>query len=312
MYQPSLLSSPLTLIHHHPGTSAQISLCLKRDDLLHPAIHGNKWRKLEPLITELQKGAYTGILTFGGPFSNHIHAVAAAGRLYGFSTAAIVRGQAADLSNPTLAFARSRGMQIFPVSKKDYDARTESAAVRGIKADFPGYFHLPEGGSTAAAAHNCMHISQEIIRQINPENGGLLFVAVPAGTGCTAAGVIAGLGDAGTVLVFPAAPYGVDEASIRERIAEILPRPAPDFKVIADYCRDGFAAFWPEWIDFAAEFYLENVVLLDPVYTVKMMYGLFDLLTKGFFPPGSTVVAVHTGGLQGWEGYHQRYQQSGK
>lgn len=309
MNQPSLPPSPLTPVNHHPGVSARISLFLKRDDLLHPLIHGNKWRKMEPLIAELQQEAYKGILTFGGPFSNHIYAVAAAGKRYGFPTAAIVRGQAADLSNPTLTFARSRGMQIFPVSKRDYDAGLESAAVREIIADFPDYFHLPEGGSTLAAARNCIHISQEILDQLDQEAGGPLFIAVPAGTGCTAAGMIAGLGDAGTVLVFPAAPYGADETSIRARIAEILPGPVPDFKLIADYCRDGFAAFRPEWINFAADFYLENGVLLDPIYTLKLVYGLFDLLSKGYFPAGSTVVAVHTGGLQAWAGFSSRYRE---
>lgn len=308
MHQFPLPNSPLTRIRSHPGTSARISLFLKRDDLLHPAIHGNKWRKLEPLLPLIQQGEYAGILTFGGPLSNHIHAVAAAGRLYGFPTAAIVRGQAADLSNPTLAFARSHGMALFPVNKKDYDAGTESAVVRGIEADFPGYFHLLEGGSTAAAAHNCMRISKEILNQLSQKTGDPLFVAVPAGTGCTAAGVIAGLGDAGTALVFPAAPYGVDEASIRLKIAEIMPGPAPDFRVISGYCQSGFAAYRPEWIDFAVDFYLENGVLLDPIYTVKMMYGLFDLLSKGDFPIGSTVVAVHTGGLQAWAGFSSRYR----
>lgn len=308
MHQPSHPPSPLTPVNHHPGASARISLFLKRDDLLHPAIHGNKWRKLEPLLPLIQQGDYTGILTFGGPFSNHIHAVAAAGRLYGFPTAAIVRGQAADLSNPTLAFARARGMQIFPVSKRDYDTGLESATVREIIADFPDYFHLPEGGSTPAAARNCVRISGEILEQLDMQTGAPLFIAVPAGTGCTAAGVIAGLGDAGMALVFPAAPYGVDETSIRARITELLPGTAPDFKVIADYCRDGFAAYRPEWIDFALDFYLENNILLDPLYTVKMMYGLFDLLSKGNFPIGSIVVAVHTGGLQAWAGFSSRYR----
>lgn len=299
--------SPLSLLPRHPGAAARITFYLKRDDLLHPVIHGNKWRKLEPLLGEVRAGHYKGILTFGGPFSNHLHAAAAAGRLYGFPTAAIVRGQAADLSNPTLSFARSRGMTIFPVSKKDYDAGAGSAVVRGIIADFPDYFLLPEGGSTPAAARNCMHIAREIIAQTQRKNTGPLFVAVPAGTGCTAVGVIGGLGGQGTVLVFPAAPYGVDADAIRTRIAELSPGAAPDFRVMTDYGQDGFAAYRSEWIDFALDFYLENNVLLDPIYTLKMMCGLFEMLGKGYFPPGSTVVALHTGGLQGWAGYAGRY-----
>lgn len=298
--------TPLTPIPSHPGVPARISLYLKRDDLLHPVVQGNKWRKLEPVLAGIRNGAYSGILTFGGPFSNHIHAVAAAGRAYGFPTAAVVRGLAADLSNPTLAFARSCGMELFPVSKKAYDAGIGSPELREIEARFPGYYRLPEGGATPEAVRNCMEISREISGQLEPGRRGPLFVAVPAGTGCTAAGVIAGLGKAGTTLVFPAAPYGVDDAVLRALMTGIATGPL-DFRVVPDYCQGGFAAYRPEWIDFAVDFYLRNKVLLDPLYTLKMLYGLYDLLQGGYFPEESTVVAVHTGGLQGWAGYRQRY-----
>lgn len=304
-FTPSI--SPLSLVCEHPGAAAGITLYLKRDELLHPRIQGNKWRKLEPVLAELQAGGYAGLLTFGGPFSNHLHAVAAAGKAYGFRTAAVLRGLSADLSNPTLAFARACGMDIWPVAKKDYDAGSASAAVQAIEARYPQFLRLPEGGNTLAAAQHCRRVSEEILQQAVWQAGRPLFVAVPAGSGCTAAGVIAGLGAAGQALVFPAAPYGVQEETLLETLRHLVAAPLPAFRLFPEYGQEGFARLRPERLDFAVDFYLRTGILLDPIYTLKMMAGLFDLLQNGFFPAESVVVAVHTGGLQGWAGFRQRY-----
>lgn len=301
------MSSPLTLIYDHPGKNAGITLLLKRDELLHPSIQGNKWRKLEPVIRLLQQGTFEGILTYGGPFSNHIHAVAAAGKAYHFPTIAILRGLSTDMNNPTLAYAHSCGMRFFPVSKKDYDNGVASAVVRQIVMEYPTYCQLPEGGATTEAVKSCAAISAEIMAQtpgIDPEKR---FVAIPAGTGATAAGVVGGLGDAGTVLVFPAAPHGVSEHSIRTRIEEVFNGVTPPFQFNTDYIFGEFAAFHPELIEFVREFQSYTGILLDPIYTAKMMWGIFELLENGYFPEGSVITAVHTGGLQGWDGFRQRF-----
>lgn len=303
---PPHLPSPLLCLGEHPGLPAGIALYLKRDDLLHPTVQGNKWRKLEPALRRMQEGQYAGIFTFGGPFSNHLHAVAAAGKAYGFPTAAVVRGQAANLSNPTLAFARACGMRLFPVAKRVYDAGPDAPEIAALLADHSGYLILPEGGSTLEAARSCRAIAGEILAQLGPERRHPLFLAVPAGTGCTAAGIAAGLGREGTTLVFPAAPHGVDAVSFQAWL-DRLEAGAARFRILPEYGQYGFAAYQPEWMDFALDFYLRHHILLDPLYTVKMMFGLFQLLKDGYFPAGSTVVAVHTGGLQGWAGYRQRY-----
>ena len=297
------MASPLTEITDHPGKNAGISLYVKRDDLLHLVVAGNKWRKLEPVIQKVQRGDYEGILTFGGAFSNHIQAVAAAGQAFGFPTAAIVRGLYADLSNPTLSFAQSCGMELFPVSKQDYDAQLESAIVREVVQQFPSYCHVPEGGATPEAIRNCAALAQEILEQTDDIPSDKRFVALPAGTGSTAAGVIGGLGNKGKVVVFPAASYGVSAASIQTAVEMVFKQPCAPFDFQSDYVFGGFARHVPELIDFIRRFREQSGILLDPIYTSKMMWGVFDLLRRGYFNPGSTVVAVHTGGLQGWKGF---------
>ena len=199
--------SPLTRIPLPSGLSPGIRLYLKRDDLLHPVIQDNKWRKLEPALKQLQGEGRPGILTFGGPFSNHLHAVAAAGKAFGIKTTGIVRGTSADLNNFTLAYARSCGMELLPVSKKDFDEK--GSMTQAIMRQYPDYLYLPEGGATPAAAANCKRLAFEIAQQLEEQDTKAfqypIFLAVPAGTGCTAAGLAAGWQFPGTILVFPAA-----------------------------------------------------------------------------------------------------------
>lgn len=298
--------SPLEAIREHPGAPEGIRLYLKRDDLLHPEISGNKWRKLAPVAELLRTRSLQGVLSFGGPFSNHLHALAAAGKTYGFPTAAIVRGETADASNPTLSHARRCGMQLFFIAKKEYDLGEKSPEIQRIAALFPQYYHLPEGGNTIQAVQSCARITLELEAQL-PADRGPLFVGVPAGTGCTAAGIAASLQTRGALLVFPAAPYGVSPESIENQARSLGNTPLTDLRFFKEYSFGKFATPHPELLEFEAVFRRQTGILLDPIYTLKMMYGLFDLLRKAYFPPGSCIVALHTGGLQGWDGFRQRF-----
>jgi len=294
-------------ISQHPGSEAGIRLFIKRDDLIHPVVAGNKWRKLGLLLDRLQAEHTPGIVTFGGPFSNHLHAVAAAGNLFNIKTIGVVRGEHVDLQNPTLAYAQSCGMRLFPVSKKEYDLGESSVAVTKILQEFPDYYVLPEGGSTPLGVAGCAAIGSEILGQVpdrTPDTN--LFVCVPAGTGCTAAGVLAGLQGRGVALVFPAAPYGIDSDRIKNHLRGAGYPAYENFKIIHDYIFGGFARWSADIEAFTKKFQETYGILPDPVYTAKMLYGVFDLLEKGFFSKNSTVVAVHTGGLQGWDGYNRR------
>ncbi|MBL7781664.1 MAG: pyridoxal-phosphate dependent enzyme [Saprospiraceae bacterium] len=301
------MPSPLTLIAEHPGRSQGITLYLKRDDLLHPVVQGNKWRKMEPAIQAILDKEYEGIITFGGPFSNHLHAVASAGKHCGFPTAAIIRGTAIDTANPTLSHALACGMELIPIRKTAYDTGFESDAVQQILTSYGHFLHLPEGGAGRAAVRNCVGIASEILEQTPDVAAENRIVAIPAGTGSTAAGLIAGLGLQGKTLVFPAAPYGVGEPRIQQYMQDAFGHAGPPFEVIPDYTFGKFAAFQPDLIRFVQDFHHITGILLDPIYTAKMMWGLYDLLKQGFFPELAVIVAVHTGGLQGWDGFKQRF-----
>jgi 1-aminocyclopropane-1-carboxylate deaminase len=295
------LPTPVSLIGEHPGNAAGIRLLIKRDDLIHPVIQGNKWRKIHLLLERLSTEQVPGILTFGGAFSNYLHAVAYAGPVFGLQTVAIVRGTAADINNPTLSDATQQGMLLFPVPKKEYDLKEKSKIVQAIMAQFPDYTVVPEGGATREGIEGCTAIVHEIREQVHCSDN-QLFIAIPAGTGCTAAGTIAGMAGKGHALVFPAASYGVSAETIDKMLKDSAYPPYRNFTFFTDYIGGKFASPGQEILDFSQVFFEKNAVRPDPVYTPRMLFGIYDLLAKGYFPNEATVVAIHTGGLQGWRG----------
>lgn len=284
-----------------------MTLHVKRDDLIHPTVQGNKWRKLHRTLARLQREGVPGVVSFGGAFSNSLHALAHAGPLFQLQTAAILRGVAADFSNPTLAEALRQGMRLFPVPKTEYDQKMDSPVVQAIVAQFPGFAIVPEGGATAEGLEGCADIAREIRAEFPDVPSERLFVAVPAGTGCTAAGILAGLEGFGTVLVFPAAAYGVNPGSIAQMLTEAGYPPRENFHFFTEFIRGKFARPHADILAFAHQFEQKKGIRLDPFYTSRMMYGIDQLEQSDFFPPDAVVVAVHTGGLQGWQGFSDRF-----
>lgn len=302
----SLAISPLELIAVHPGNARNITLYIKRDDLLHPVIEGSKGRKLLPVIPLLKNAYPGGLLSFGGAFSNHLHAVAMAGKTFGFPTIGILRGEYVDLQNPTLLSCQENGMRLIPMARGVYD-QLVAQGTAGLKAQFPDCYILPEGGNTAEAVEACAQISSEIQHQLPRQAADQpLYICVPAGTGCTAAGVICGLRHPNAqVLIFPVSSYQFDA----EKIRRLLPPEHVDkpFRLIDDYCFGGFAKLHPPVVQFASDFLQQTNILLDPIYTAKMTFGVFEMLAKNAFAPHSVVVLLHTGGMQGWKGFSARY-----
>jgi len=298
--------SPLQKLASPLSDSKMVSMWIKRDDLLHPVIQGSKARKITAILPTVQAQFPGGILTFGGAFSNHLHAVAAAGHTFGIPTYGIIRGSYADLGNPTLRACLDYGMQLNLWPKSTYDALQKNENNTSLREQYPHTYLLPEGGNTAAAVLACQQIGHEIYEQL-PEFAweSPVFFCVPAGTGCTAAGMMSGFfAKPPTTLVFPVTAQGVDENSIRA----LLPAHAqPNFRLVRDYIGGGFARLDAPILDFIRSFKQAEGILLDPIYTGKMMLGVYDLLQKGMFPEYSTVVVLHTGGLQGWDGFNARY-----
>jgi 1-aminocyclopropane-1-carboxylate deaminase len=297
--------SPLTFIPCAAAEKRRIRLFLKRDDLLHPVIQGNKWRKLAPVIEDLKRGKARGVLSFGGAFSNHLHALAAAGQIFGFETIGILRGAHVDIDNPTLSFAHAAGMRLFPVPKASYDAGTAHPDIASITSLFPDFLLLPEGGNNAAAVANCRGIAVEIRESLQemgvfPDHSEQFHVCLPAGTGCTAAGTALGMGPFGNLLIFP-----VDERIDISWIRRLAGPDAclPQLHFPTDYRFGGFAKLPASVRHLVDRFEADTGILLDPIYGSKMMFGVYDLLEKDYFRENSVVVALHTGGLQGWGGF---------
>lgn len=299
--------SPLTKLEQHPGTGRGIRLYLKRDDLLHQEIDGSKARKLAAL-PDLVKAHYPeGIVTFGGAFSNHLHAVSVLGRLFNMPTRGILRGSYMDLDNPTLKDCSCNGMDLIPVPKTDYQAGKQDNYAYW-RARFPKAFLLPEGGNTQEAVVQCRSITEEILTQL-PEidSKRRIVICCPAGTGCTAAGVASGLlPERGETWIFPVSEDGLHLAAVRQLLPESIGY-TPDMRWIPDYIFGGFAKYNEEVVAFTRHFQQQYQVLPDPVYSSKMLFGIFDLLKKDQFIEDTTVVVLMTGGRQGWRGFLHRY-----
>lgn len=297
-----MLSEKNSPLQEIPFPDGRIRLFIKRDDLLHPQISGNKWRKLKYNLEEIQQQQKSILLTFGGAFSNHIAATAAVGKLYGIKTVGIIRGEELNAQNSTLSFAQANGMALKFISRADYRKKESASFLRELKAEFGEFYALPEGGTNCFALRGCAEIITEIDKEITAD-----YYCVSCGTGGTISGMVTGL-KKGKILGFSA----LKGDFLQKEVAELLSLCRPTFKpfnynINTDYHFGGYAKFKPELITFINDFRKKYGIQLDPIYTGKMFFGVFDLVKKGYFAEGSTVVAVHTGGLQGIEGFNARY-----
>lgn len=285
-----------------PGTAGKINLFVKRIDLVHPEISGNKWYKMKYNLIEAKERGYDTILTFGGAYSNHIHAAAAAGKKYGFKTIGIIRGEKYNPLNPTLQFAADMGMELHYLDRNTYRRRNEEEFIDDIKKKFPGTYVLPEGGSNIFAVKGCREIPRSIDISFD-------YICSAVGSGGTISGIIAGLSEEQKAIGFPVMKNGL---YLKEIIEKFLSGTGNNHKrnwsLIPDYHFGGFAKINRELAEFLIEFERINSIPLDYIYTGKMMYGIFNLVQKNFFKEKDTVIAVHTGGLQGNAGMKEKIE----
>ncbi|WP_410210900.1 1-aminocyclopropane-1-carboxylate deaminase/D-cysteine desulfhydrase [Aquirhabdus sp.] len=276
-------SYPIYRPHH-------IQLHLKREDLLHPTISGNKFRKLKYNLIEAREQGHTTLLTFGGAYSNHIAAVATAGQEYGFQTIGIIRGEElidkiAD--NPTLAQALANGMQLHFVSRTDYRRKTDTNFLENLRTQMGDFYLIPEGGTNQLAVQGC----EEILTEQDRADFDVICCAV--GTGGTIAGIINSSGDQQKVLGFPA----LKGDFLFDEIKQWTTR--TNWDLCLDYHFGGYAKTTPELLTFIHDFQRQTQIELEPIYTGKMLFGIFDLIERCYFPAHSKILAIHTGGLQG-------------
>ena len=298
---------PLLQEIHEPVAEAHgVRLLLWRDDLVNPNLPGNKARKLKYNLAAARQQGHGTLLTFGGAYSNHIAAVAAAGRLFGFKTIGLIRGDepaAGAALNPTLAQARANGMALHYLDRSAYRQRAESGFVAEQLACFGPAYALPEGGTNALALPGCAELVANIRQHTNFD-----ALAVAAGTGGTLAGLLTGLaGQQHAVGVAALKNGGFLQAEIDALTQATAGQTFTNYSLQTGYHFGGYAKYSAELLTFIQRFRARHSVLLDPVYTGKLLFGVLDLIGQGYFRRGSTVVAIHTGGQQAWAGWEQRY-----
>ena len=276
----------------HINNSNGIRLYVKREDLIHPFVSGNKYRKLKYNLIEAKRHNRDTLITFGGAFSNHIAAVAYAGRQNGFKTIGVIRGEELSTKikdNPTLRFAQKNGMQFQFVSRKDYRHKNQNAFQDQLKENYNNAYIIPEGGTNELAVKGC----EEILQKDDFE---YQYVCCCVGTGGTISGLINSSSLSQTVLGFPVLKGGFLQSEITKFVTK------SNWKLITDYHFGGYAKINEELITFINDFKSNYGIPLDPIYTGKMMFGLFDLIQRDRIEPYSKILAIHTGGLQGIDG----------
>lgn len=279
--------SPLQKIEDPLLKDFPINLYIKRDDLIHPEITGNKWRKLKYNLIEAREKGYDSLMTFGGAFSNHIYATSAAGKEFGFSTTGIIRGEElTPLSNETLMFSKINGMDLIFLPRLNYGFKDKIS--RQYKNDF---YVIPEGGSNEFAIKGVVEMMDEIYEEITPD-----YVCVAAGTGGTLAGIVSGLRGETEAIGFAVLK---DKGLMWNFVTKLLTNDN-EFDINNDYIFNNYGKTTPELIEFIMEFEKRNpTIKLEQVYTGKMIYGVYDMIQKGEFRENSNVVVIHTGGLRG-------------
>ncbi len=291
-----LIPSPLQRLHSPLLENAGVTLYIKRDDLLHPQFGGNKWRKLKYNLVHARKNNYHTLLTFGGAWSNHIYATAAAGKAYDFKTIGIIRGEEHDPLNATLAFARDCGMQLHYVDRAQYRQKNAAQYLNELKHQFGHVYVLPEGGSNPLALEGCKEIIAEIAVPFNT-------ICCASGTGATLAGLISALRPDQSAIGFSALKGGSFLADEVKAFLQNKPSDA-DWRIEDRFHFGGYAKINDELIHFMKSFKTDYGITLDAVYTGKMFYGLFELIKTGAFDRGCTIIAIHSGGLQGNKGFN--------
>lgn len=290
-------NSRIQQIHFSEIKDKGISLFIKREDELHPFISGNKYRKLKYNLVEAANQKKDTLLTFGGAYSNHIAATAAAGFEHNFKTIGVIRGDelATNLeevlkTNPTLKFASEQAMQFHFVSRSAYRNKTNPEFIAELEKRFGNFYLVPEGGTNSFAVKGCEEI-------LTNEDNQYDYICSAVGTGGTISGIINSLKEHQKVIGFPALKGNFLQKEIEKYVVR-----NDNWSLNTEYHFGGYAKISEGLITFINKFKSETSIPLDPVYTGKVLFGVVDLIKKNYFKEGTKILAIHTGGLQGIDG----------
>ncbi len=286
-------------IHLPLLTKNKVTLFVKREDRIHPHISGNKYRKLKYNLIKAREGGFDTLLTFGGAYSNHIAATAYAGKVHGFSTIGIVRGEELGQKwklNPTIKLAKEHGMQFKFVSRNVYRNKDSILFHSQLENEFGPHYLLPEGGTNALAIKGCEEI-------LTTDDHDFDVLCCSVGTGGTLAGISNAALPHQQILGFPALKGDFLQEDIRKFVRK------ENWVLQTEYHFGGYAKVSKILVDFVNDFYRQTQIPLDPIYTGKMIFGLLDMVRNNGFEPKTRILAVHTGGLQGIDGINQVLKQ---
>ncbi len=285
--------TPIQKVDVSPWLSDDYEIHIKRDDLTHEHVSGNKWRKLKYNLLHVIDH-HAGIISFGGAFSNHIYALSYACFVLKIPLILYVRGDKIDPHNPTLAFCIKHGAKIMMIDRSRYRDRNDAAFISEVQQRNPNYFIIPEGGTNAYSEAG----TRELAKQIKFYETNFDGVSISAGTGGTASGLI-NEGVGAPITVFSSLKGNFLQKDIDER----LKSDAQSWCLNTDYHFGGYARWNTELIEFIRSWYKHTQIAVEPIYTAKHFYGLLDLCGKGELRPGKYLM-IHSGGLQGLAGFN--------
>ncbi|EON75683.1 1-aminocyclopropane-1-carboxylate deaminase [Lunatimonas lonarensis] len=298
---PDTSMPPLQQIHLPLLESRGVEWFVKRLDLVHPLLSGNKYYKLKYNILQAKKEGKKRLLTFGGAFSNHLYAIAAASRMADLEVIGCIRGEITSPLNPTLSFAREMGMVFHPMTREEYRQKTSEELINALRRRYGDFYLVPEGGTNDLAIKGCREI-------LGPSDRSFNTVCASLGTAGTLAGLLASCDKSQRVLGFSSLKGEFVRSDFRELLRRHRLSPEADWEIFTDYHAGGYAKHSTELLETMQRFFTATGIPLDPIYTGKMAFGIIDLLEKNYFAPGSRILMIHSGGLQGIDGFEWRWK----
>ncbi len=295
------IPSPIEQIHDPLFEEKGLEVWIKRDDLIHPHIMGNKWRKLKYNILHVQESHLAGIVTFGGAYSNHIAATAAACATNQLPSIGIIRGdELSPDSNPTLRFASDQGMKLQFISRNEYRQLKENQ--HQLQQTHPGYLILPEGGTNELAIRGCQEIWTEINQSFD-------YAITSVGTGGTMAGLLKAMSGEGKLIGISALKGNFIHSEFRNMLQHHN-IPFENYELMDQWHFGGYGKVTDGLVTFINDTKEKIKVLFDPIYTAKMYFAVTKLIETNYFPSNSKIVLIHTGGLQGIAGFIEKQKKN--
>jgi 1-aminocyclopropane-1-carboxylate deaminase len=294
---------PVQQVVHETFTDAGIDVLVRRDDLIDQQLSGNKFYKLFFNLSAARQQGFTRLLSFGGAYSNHLHALAAAGNRYGFNTLGVVRGERSTQLSPTLSDAEAWGMRLVFISRTDYRDKSESELLAELQSRYGDFYLIPEGGANLAGARGMQLLGQALEQQLK---GDYTAICMACGTGTSLAGLAAGIDSTKLALGFSVLK---GEGGLGDSISTTYRQlcdssVAANWRLITGFHAGGYGKKHPEYLSqYWQNFERSSGIPLDPVYTLKLFWGINSLAQQGYWPRGSRIVAIHSGGLQGRRGF---------